>query len=262
MLFRGKLISMPHFSYGGPLFKDGYLSKQIQFIKDLSYQYEVRSFSKLSEYYSDKKVGSILGLKQNIEEQWSSIKSKRRSQINSGYRHSPLIKVGKGDLLKDFYKVYSIHMHQLGSPSLPFTFFKNLVSCYEYGEVNIVGVYFNGACVSAGFKLSYMGFEEVCWASTLNEFSQYNFNMLLYWEMIKNSINQKNKYFSFGRSTRGSSNQKFKKQWEPLEIQLYFNYSKNIKQSIDLQKLFSPIIKCLPLPVVNMTSKKIFKYLY
>jgi lipid II:glycine glycyltransferase (peptidoglycan interpeptide bridge formation enzyme) len=77
-----------------------------------------------------------------------------------------------------------------------------------------------------------------------------NPNMVLYWEMIKYSIDQKMKVFSFGRATKGSGSHKFKTQWGIEERQIYFNYSSyqlNIRNLSFLSKLW----KILPLEVAN-----------
>jgi len=61
---------------------------------------------------------------------------------------------------------------------------------------------------------------EVPWASALREANPLSANVLLYWHMLKFSIERGFKVFDFGRSTPDAGTFHFKKQWgaEPLEL--------------------------------------------
>ena len=49
-------------------------------------------------------------------------------------------------------------------------------------------------------------------------------NMLLYWEVIKYTIQQGFSHFDFGRSTIDSGTYRFKQQWGAQMKQLYWHY--------------------------------------
>ena len=74
--------------------------------------------------------------------------------------------------------------------------------------------------------------------------------MVLYWEMIKNSIENGMEFFSFGRATRSSGSHKFKLQWGVKEIPIYFNYS-NYTFDIRRLKFLGNLWQKLPLKTVN-----------
>jgi len=256
-----KFVSMPHFSYGGPIMSDW--NEWEKLLKAFPFKnYEIRSFRNLSSFFNDNKVVCVLPLQNSPDLQWNNFRSKLRSQIKKGLSYEFDVKNGQIELLNDFYFIYSTNMLRLGSPPLPHQFFKNLLLFYKYGNATIIVVYDKNIPIASGFKLSYLGFEEVCWASADIRYKQYQPNMVLYWELIKNSILTDNKNFSFGRSTKNSGTYKFKKQWDPIEKQLYFNYSQSKTVNIKNYLWLTEIWKKQPLWTSQVLGKIISKYVY
>jgi lipid II:glycine glycyltransferase (peptidoglycan interpeptide bridge formation enzyme) len=254
-----KSVSLPHFSYGGPIFSNSSLSLKLFPLK----QFEIRSFECYSNFFSAEKTTVFINLANSSEELFSNFKSKLRSQIKKGYTYSIDIKFGQLELLDDFYLIYSKNMLHLGSPPLPKIFFKNILNLYKHGDARITIIEYEKKPVAAGFTLSFIGFEEVCWASSDYNFNKFNFNMVLYWEMIKKSIEKENNYFSFGRSTIDSNTYKFKMQWgNPRSKTLYYNYDRKNKANIKKIKLLSKIWKYVPYNLTLLSSKYISKYIY
>lgn len=252
-----KSVSVPHFSYGDPIFNE---QNNFNFLPK---KFEIRSYYKLSKYYSDEKVVVQLNLPKNIEILENSFKSKLRSQIKKGFSYNAIIRKGGLELLNGFYEVYSKNMYDLGSPPLPLIFFHNILVDYKYGNVKITLLEFNNQPVASGFTISFMGFEEVCWASSDHKFNRYNFNMVLYWEMIKDSILNGNNIFSFGRSSKESSTLKFKLQWGSPEVrQIFINYSEPIRINIKNIHLLSKIWRLLPYNITLLFSKFLSKKIY
>jgi len=259
-----KLVSMPHFSYGGIL-DDIIVSKEdlMRLFEQLnSNDLEVRSFNVCTPYFSDEKVTCFLRLKQSCEEQMSEFKSKLRSQIKKGVKNGLQCKIGGKELLSDFYDVYSRNMHDLGSPVLTKLFFNNLINDYEDGLVNIHMVYYNEKPIGTSFVISYFDFMEVCWASTLRKYNYLQPNMVLYWEMITHAINTKMKVFSFGRCTKNTGTHKFKKQWGCEDIQLYFNFSKEYKGDIKKAKFLMKVWRKIPYKLALILGPFITKKIY
>ena len=254
-----KIVSIPHFSYGDAILKNNYTFNY----KLINSQFEIRGTKKNSEYFNDEKVFAYINLNQDTDTQFASFKSKLRSQIRKGYSYGVEVFIGKNELLSDFYLIYTKNMLELGSPALPVIFFLNLLDLYKYGESKIVVVKFQNKPVAAGFTLSFMGFNEVCWASSDHKFNKYNFNMVLYWELIKNSIESGNKYFSFGRSSENSNTLKFKLQWGDVIVkQLYFNFSEEQKINIKKFHIISKIWSFLPYKISIILSKFLSGKLY
>lgn len=259
---RGRAISIPHFSYGGPVL-DSKENVQLNLSSLLKgRKFEIRGFSKLTKFFNDQKIIAVVKLVDSIEEQIMGLKASFRRKIRNAEKKNFITKRGGIELLDDFYKVYSHKMLEKGSPPLGKVFFQNLLSDYKFGEVQITALYDNNKVVSAGFTLSYLGFNELCWASSNREYDKFNVNSLMYWRIIQDSISKGYNYFSMGRSTKNSNNHLYKRQWRPTEIPIYFNYSEKrailLKECTFLNKLW----KHQPLTMSVFFGHQISKYVY
>jgi serine/alanine adding enzyme len=114
-------------------------------------------------------------------------------------------------------------MRDLGTPVLPKKFFANILKYFPQ-ESGIFIVEVGGKDIGAGFTLSHKGIIEIPWASSLREYSKLCINEFMYWEIIKHGISTGMKKFDFGRCTKNSGTYRFKKQWNPEEKQLYWQY--------------------------------------
>ena len=256
-----KLVSMPHFSYGGPVFKRNL--EEVSKIEDIfpDGKFEIRSFERLTEHVYDKKVSCVLKLYSNAEEQMMSIKSKLRQKIRKASKKGFVMQTGGVELLHDFYDLYSKKMLKFGSPPIGRIFYKNLLELYEYGKAEITVLYDGKKVISAGFSLSYLNFNEICWSATDCAYDKHNLHALICWEMMKNSIG-KYDYFSFGRSTKESNNHRFKKQWNPLELPIFYNYSEPVGTSLKEMTFLTKIWKLQPLKTSVFFGHYISKYVY
>lgn len=262
VLFKNKVVSVPHFSYGGPIVDS---NEEITIDLNALFQgkkFEVRSFSKLSEHVYDKKISCVLNVHNTVEEQMMSLKSKLRQKIRKAERLDFSTKMGGIELLNDFYDGYSRRMLEFGSPPIGKVFFKNLLTDYKYGEVEIAVLYDGDKVIASSMALSYLNFYEVCWSSTDTNYNHHNIHALICWEMLKSSVEKKFKYYSFGRSTIESNNHSFKKQWNPLELPIYYNYSEPIGKSIKEFDFLTKIWKLQPLKTSVYFGHKISKYVY
>tara|TARA_R110000782_G_scaffold97564_1_gene182522 strand:- start:84 stop:1061 length:978 start_codon:yes stop_codon:yes gene_type:complete len=258
----GKIVSMPHFSYGGPILKEGTIDNfNISSVfKDA--KYEIRSFSKLSDFRNEKKLSFVVPLHKQAEEIFMSYTSKMRNKIRKSEKLGFTITKNGPNALDHFYTLFSKRMLQKGSPPLGKSFFKNLVEHYTNGEVDITVVYDGKRPVATGFCLSYLNFKEICWASTDHEYDRYNVNSFLFWDLIKESISEGFDYFSMGRSTRNSNNHNYKLQWNPIEIPLYFNFSEKSTGSIKDFEFLTKIWKYQPLKTSQILGHYVSKYVY
>lgn len=262
----GKSVSIPHFSYGGIIRSDKTFTKTEIFesIKEfLPNSFEIREFEPYTNYFNDDKIATYLELQATIEDQLAIFKYNHRRKIKKAYKNTlEVIISNKKESMLLFYEVYSRNMLRLGSPPLSKHFFINLLKEYKFGELKIFLVKLNGKVIGGAVVLSYHNFIEDCWLSTLNKYNHLYTSILLYWEMIKYAIEKDKKYFSFGRSTKDSSLLHFKKQWKPIEKQLYFSYSEPQKVSLKKMTFLTRIWKLLPLKVANFVGPKIADKLY
>lgn len=259
-----KIVSIPHFSYGGAFVKKGY-EESLDNINNQLISYfnksEIRSITKSSKYYSSNKIASFIYLKKT-DEIFNGYKSNHRRKINKSYRNGIYTKKGGIELLASYYQIYSQNMHRLGSPPLPYKFFENLLKYYDYGDKNIFIAYLGKKPIGAAFVLSFYDFSEDCWLSTDSNYNKLYVSYQLYWEMIKDAIHTNKIIFSLGRSTKDSSLHNFKKHWEIDELTIYFNYSHNksndIKSFTFLTKIWKKLPYSLTIRLGHTISKKIY----
>lgn len=260
--FRDRVVSIPHFSYGGPI-TDSNQEIKID-LKTLleGKKFEIRSFSKLSDHVYDKKISCVLNVHESVDAQMMSLKSKLRQKIRKAEKKGFVTKIGGPELLDDFYGGYARKMLEFGSPPIGKVFFENLLSDYKYGDVQIAIMYDGDKVIASGMALSYLNFNEVCWSSTDTSYNRFNIHALICWEMLKSSVEKKHTYYSFGRSTIDSNNHRFKRQWNPLELPIYYSYSEPLGKSIKELSYLTKVWKLQPLSTSVYFGHKISKYVY
>ena len=258
----GKIVSMPHFSYGGPILKKGLIDNFDLSTLLSDSNYEVRSFNKLSEHYTDEKLSCVLELQPTEEDMLMTIQNKLRQKVRKALRMNFNIRSGGIELLEDYYYMFSSRMLKFGSPPLGKQFFKNLLEQYTNGDVQITVIYDGDKPISAGFSISYLGFNELCWSGTDDAYNKHNVNALLFWEMIKTSIAKEHQYYSFGRSTKDGPQHFFKKLWSPIEIPIFYNLSQAPGRSLKDLEFLTKIWKYQPLKTSQILGHYVSKYVY
>lgn len=255
----GKFVSTPHFSYGGVV---GLESMPLDYCELLK-KYEIRSLKIESRFYDALKVTAYLHLEKDCNLYFKSLKYNVRRQIRIAQENGVYIKRGKLELLDDFFIVYCKNMNYLGFPPQPKYFFRVFLENWTLGDVDIFVAYKNDAPIGCSFLLAFEGIVENCWASTLREYNGIFTPYLMYWELIKYSIEKGNKIFSFGRSSNDSGTLAFKKHWKPDIITVYYNYSSSrsggIKNSNKLKLIYKKVV---PVKLGRMIGCLFTKYLY
>ncbi|MCA9743957.1 MAG: FemAB family PEP-CTERM system-associated protein [Deferribacteres bacterium] len=226
-LFGNFLISVPFFNYGGvcadndearqALIDAAVDEARIRDCVHLELRHTHRQFEKLQ--HKQAKVAMLLDLPESEEELWSGFKSKLRSQIRKPEKEGVTTKVGRLDLVDDFYHVFSMNMRDLGTPVYTKKLFINVLNAFPKSSW-IIAAYKDDLPLAAGFLLGFRNTIEIPWASSLREYNRLAANMLVYWQSLKVAIENGFKIFDFGRSTPGEGTYKFKAQWgaEPLDL--------------------------------------------
>lgn len=259
--FGNKFVATPHLSYGG-VFTSSSFELSNYNLEKIFKTIEIRSFSKLTKYYKEDKVCSILQLSSDPNTHFSNLKYNIRRQIRIAIDNGLNIKYGKLEILEDFYIVYSRSMHRLGSPPQPKSFFINLLRSEKDYQARIFCAYQNEIPIGTAFTIGHNEVIESCWAGSLWEYNKYYTMYLLYWEMIKFTINHNFKVFSFGRSNKDSGSLRFKKHWKSETIPLYVNIMGETSTSLRAMRFMNKVIPNLPYSV-NLYLGKIFtKHLY
>jgi FemAB-related protein (PEP-CTERM system-associated) len=155
-------------------------------------------------------------------ELWKSFPPKVRNQVRKAKKSRLTAAMGR-DFLPQFYDVFSRNMRDLGTPTLPFGFFENILDQFPSdSDILVVKL---GEEIIAGMLLLF--FREAAsdpFASSKKEYLSLCPNNLLYWEALRYSCEQGYKYFDMGRSQKDSGTFRFKKQWGTETKELFYQY--------------------------------------
>ncbi len=230
-LFGNFLISVPFFNYGGVCSEDEearsqLLAKAIEIGKKLQVSHiELRHdrifYPELQQ--KSHKVAMILELPDDAEVLWKSFKSKLRSQIRRPEKDGVEVKIGRSELVDEFYSVFAENMRDLGTPVYTRRLFENMLETFPESSWLVIA-HREGEPLAAGFLLGYGDMLEIPWASSLRRFNRLAPNMLMYWHALKHAVEQGYKNFDFGRSTPGEGTYKFKAQWGAQPLELHWEY--------------------------------------
>ena len=213
------------------------------------------------------KITLLLDLPDSSEALWNSFKSKLRSQIKKPMKEGCEFAIGGLDQLENFYEIFSTNMRDLGTPVNSKLLFKNILEGFP--EDSKIGVVLkDNKPVAAGFIIGFKEILHVPWASSLRKFNSISPNMLLYWGILEYACKKGYRVFDFGRSSPEEGTHKFKEQWNPKAIPLYWYYwVANGGEKPELNpdnpkfRAFIKIWQNLPLPLANIIGPKIVKYL-
>jgi serine/alanine adding enzyme len=272
-LFGNLYCAVPFFNYGGVLADNDSIETQL-----INYAWLTASAngSQHIEYRQthrmpnlpcrDDKVSMILELPEHKECLWQNFGSKLRAQINKAAAHTHQVKIGKLELVDDFYQVFAQRMRDLGTPVYSKQLFINMLK--QNASASIVVIYVKNRAASAGFILGWRNTLEIPWASSIKDVNNQDNNMLLYWNILQFAIEEKYECFDFGRSSKDASTYKFKKQWGAKEHPLYWHYSLNEQDKIPSITTHNPkyqlaitIWRQLPVWLTKIIGPHIVKYI-
>jgi serine/alanine adding enzyme len=261
LLFGDFLVSLPFVNYGGPLAE---LAAELGVA-----QLELRAQKAYGQglYERTDKATLLLDLPQEADALWQSFGSKLRAQIRRPQREATDVAVGGLERLDEFHAVLSRNMRDLGTPFHSKRFFAALIALLD-DRARLVIVTFEGRPAAAGFLIHHGGRVEVPWASSLRELNHLGVNMLLYWELLKQSVAWRARAFDFGRSTLDSGPYRFKQQWGAEPAPLHYQYwtrsgeRPQILAPVDSRfSLAIEIWKHLPVFAAQLMGPRIVRYL-
>lgn len=168
------------------------------------------------------KVRMVLELPATSTLLLAGLKSKLRSQVKKPLRDGLTVRLGAGELVADFYRVFAANMRDLGSPVHSRRWVEAVVAAY--GERVRVAVVDSpeGVPAAAGLILLHPTTVTIPWASSLRRFNSLNPNMLLYWTLLAFAADHGYTRFDFGRSTPEEGTYRFKEQWGAQPRQLFW----------------------------------------
>lgn len=242
---KGKLnlCSLPYCDLGGIIALDAQSEEQLtQQITQLAIEnkwgFEYRHSPLCTQALEDKnstpheqpaisdgtKVRMLYNLLDDVDEHMASFKPKLRSQIKKAIKNgvtSQVVKTPTPAHLNTFYKVFAANMRDLGSPVHSKKWFEAIFKTYG-ANAFLVLVYFKEQCVGGAVVIHTSNKAVIPWASTLRDHNKLAPNMLMYWEVLSESIRRGLPSFDFGRSGYNEGTFRFKKQWGALPEVLHW----------------------------------------
>ncbi len=273
-LFGHFVVSVPFYNYGGPLADDDQVEQAlIDFGCDQTDRLgashlELRMMcppSRELPVKTDKAV-LLLDLPDSSEALWNGFKSKLRSQIRRPMKEGMTGRIGRGELVDDFYEVFARNMRDLGTPVYSRDFFITIMR--HWPDCFISVVYQGQQPVGAGFLIGHRGRLEIPWASTLRRFNRHSPNMLLYWQNLEWACDNGYRQFDFGRSSVDASTYRFKTQWGAQPSQCHWAYwlrdggeLPQMNPSNPRYRLAIAVWKRLPVGLTRLIGPHLVKYL-
>jgi len=151
---------------------------------------------------------------------WESLRAKVRSQIRRPQKAGIVVRFGL-DQVGSFFRVFSQHMRDLGTPTQPRRLFDALAETFP-ADVWFGCAYDGARPVAAGCGFRWHGEFEMTWASSLARYNAVAPNMLLYWAFMERAAEHGLEVFNFGRCTPGSGTHRFKQQWGGRDVPLWW----------------------------------------
>ena len=273
LLFGDYLVSMPFVNYGGPLGADDAVAALVGRAVDIARDrrvdlLELRSRQQLAldvpAPVSHRKITCVLDLAPgDASAVWAALDSNVRRKVRRAQKEGFTVRFGL-DELNAFYDVFSRHMRDLGTPTLPRRFFRTLVEQFPE-DIRIACAYAGNKPVAAGFGFQWLEELELTWVSALQEYHRAYANMLLYWSMIERAANENLRIFNFGRCTPGGGTHRFKQQWGARDVPLHWYQpfaAKRAATPSPHERAFSwgPVLwKRLPLAIANALGPPIVR---
>jgi serine/alanine adding enzyme len=222
ILFGKFLVSLPYLNTNGvvantPAIQSELVSRAVNLADELNVRYlELRHETAIE--HSDlnasltNKVHMRLALPRTKEKLWKRLDAKVRNQIRKGEKPGFAVAWGGVELLPAFYDVLTRNMRDLGSPFYGAELFRAILSTFP-NDAELCVVNDKEKPIAAALLLHGWGVSEVPTASSLKEYNPTSVNMLMYWHLLKRSVERGQRVFDFGRSTTEGGTFKFKKQW-------------------------------------------------
>lgn len=228
LLFGDYLVSMPFLNYGGPLGADADVADLARRAMHIAAEEDVdllelrcRNELALPLDVSHRRITVVLDLPpEGKDALFKRLDPKVRSQVRRPMKEGVTMRFG-ADQVEPFFKVFSRHMRDLGTPTLPLHFFDAIRR--EFPDSAIFGVaYLGDQPVAAGCGFVWENEFEMTWASALKEYNRIAPNMMLYWSFMAEAMDRGMQTFNFGRCAPGGGTHRFKSQWGSRDEKLWW----------------------------------------
>jgi FemAB-related protein (PEP-CTERM system-associated) len=246
-LFGNRMISQAFSNYGGPLAKsptalEALCKCAVELAKEHRCQsIELRNTDPIPYdlYLRTDKVSMYLPLTADPDELWKSFRPQIRNRVRKAEKSGIVLVTGGLDLLDDFYRVWTVRMHQFGTPCYSRKLFKSIMETFPQNS-RIFLARLKGVTVGAMFTYHFNGLVQVRWGAVLVEYNRLAPTSFLWWSIMKHFCLIHASCFDFGRTTVDTGPHSFKKRWGAKPIQLCYQYWTRPGHELSLAKPDNP----------------------
>ncbi len=275
LLFGRFLVSLPFVTYGGIATEDGrarhaLAEAAICLGRGLGARWiELRQRSPVGLEWPSRqhKIALVVPVAVGPAELWTKLSSRLRGKIRKAQRCGAAFEVDGAARISDFYRVFARNMRDLGTPVYPRRFFESIGR--HFGQETRVFLVRRGAnAVAAAFGLEDGERLQLPWICSDYRHAGDYVNEFLYWSILEWAAGRGYRHVDLGRSTVGSGNHRFKKQWNPVEIPLvWYHWTPEgdvLPQLSPENPRFRLAVRLwqkLPLPLANLFGPHLVRFL-
>ncbi|MCL5282052.1 MAG: FemAB family PEP-CTERM system-associated protein [Planctomycetes bacterium] len=230
-LFGDRLISQPFSDYGGPVAarpeaREALYRRAVEVAREYGCEsLELRNTVRLPYdlHVRTDKISMCLPLAADPQEVWKGLRHKTRNRIRKAQGAGFVVLSGGLELLDEFYRMWTIRMHELGTPCYPRRLFTCILETFPQ-MTRIFLARLNGTTAAGLFAYTFKGWVQSSWGAALRPYDNLGPNYVLNWTAIEHYCQEGMKWFDFGRSTVGSGQHIFKERWGADPINLCWQY--------------------------------------
>lgn len=211
------------------------------------------------------KVELNVDIEPSVDAVWNNLSTNTRKNIRRPLKRGFTSVVGKSaKLLDEFYGLYRMSLHDIGSLPHPKQFFADLLTqCPEQIEI-FVG-YMDGIPVVS--SISFTSKDEIygAWSGIHTDYKKHNVFLAMLWQMIEHCGNTGRKTYNLGRSSEGSNPHQFKLKLANRTHKIYYYRIKVIsphKAHSHIQDAASWLIRNTPEIVMDGLSRALLHRFY
>jgi hypothetical protein len=211
------------------------------------------------------KVELNVDITPSVEAVWNSLSTNTRKNIRRPLKRGFTSVVGKTPaLLDEFYQLYRMSLHDIGSLPHPKRFFSDLLTqCYE--QMNIFVGYMDGIPVVS--SVSFESPDEIygAWSGIHTDYKKHNVFLAMLWKMIEYCGETGRKTYNLGRSSEGSNPHQFKLKLANRVHKIYYyrlKIASNQTSHSRIQTAASWVIRNTPSVVMDGLARTLMHKFY
>lgn len=168
------------------------------------------------------KVELKVNLQPSVEHVWDNLSGNTRKNIRRPLKRGFSYRIGKDPVLMDeFYQLYRMSLHDIGSLPHPKQFFSRLLKqCSAHMEI-FVGYMDNKPVVAS---VNFVDETEVygAWSGIHHDYKKYNVFLAMLWKIVEYCGESGRKTYNLGRSSAGSNPHQFKLKLANQSRRIYY----------------------------------------